>query len=111
MLMANYVLMILANAAPGRDDDLNRWLDTQHIREVIESGGFAKCRRFEVAPEEADNPMATKRYMHFYEIETNDLAGVKARMRAGGVTPPPEGVVDPDGAFVVFYKQRENGEF
>jgi hypothetical protein len=103
--MAKYVHLIMVNAVEGRDDEFNAWLEGHHIPEVVEHGGFVKCHRFELAPEEAGNPKATKRYMHMYELETDDLAATKARIDSKRhLRTPLTPALDASDMFAVYYK-------
>jgi len=105
--MAKYMQLVMVNARDGRDDEFNDWLDNHHIPEIVEAGGFVKCHRYELAPEEAANPRAPKRYMHLYELETDDLAATRAKIDAkrSGMTPLPD-ALDTSDMFAVYYRQR-----
>ncbi len=105
--MARYVQLVMVNAREGQDDDLNRWLDEDHIPELVEMAGYVTCHRFELAPEEAGNPMSPRRYMHLYEFETDDLVATKARIDAQRhrLTPLPD-ALDQRDMFYAYYKAR-----
>ena len=105
--MAKYLFLIMVNAVSGQDDALNAWLDDHHVDEVLAIPGFVRAERYELAPENKDNPAQPHRYMHFYEIETNDLAGVQAALAAGGATRTPlTAALDLDTVFTAYYKLR-----
>lgn len=104
--MTRYVYLITANAVEGQDDELNRWLDEHHIPEVLRTEGFVSARRFVVAPEDAANPKAL-RYMHMYEIETDDLQKTQELLAAGRATRTPmTPAMDLTSVSAVFYKAR-----
>lgn len=105
--MATYVHLVMVNALEGQDDEFNKWLDGHHIPEVVKSGDMVKCHRFEVAAEEADNPKATKRYMHIYEVETDDLTATIAKLEAFRPQRTPlSPALDTSNIFNVWYKAR-----
>ncbi len=81
--MAKYLFLIKVDPKEGEDAALNAWLNDHHIPEVLETQGFKRCSRFQHAAEDAANPKKPPRYMHFYEIETDDLAAVQAALGAG----------------------------
>ena len=105
--MAKYYQLVMVNAHPGGDESFNNWLDNHHIPEVCEAGGMTACHRFELPPEEAGNPKATKKYMHLYELETDDLNATKEKINAKRHlrTPYPAGL-DTSDMFAVWYKAR-----
>ena len=105
--MAKYLYLITVNAVEGQDAALNAWLDEHHLPEVLQTEGFLSARRFELPPEEAANPKATHRYMHMYEIETDDLAKTRDALRAGGATRTPlSPAVSTADMSAVFYRMR-----
>ena len=105
--MAKYVFLVLVDAVDGRDDELNDFLDNVHIPEFIRDSGATRCTRYQVAPEEANNPKATRRYMHMYEVETDDLAKVKEMAAAAKhLRTPLSPAMDGAGSIPVWYKAR-----
>jgi len=104
--MARYVYLITVNAIEGQEEEFNRWLDECHIPEVLRTEGFHSACRFELAPEESANPKAS-RYMHMYEIETDDLETTKAALAAGRSSrTPTTTAMDLSSLSAVFYKSR-----
>lgn len=104
--MTRYVYLITVNAVEGQDAELNRWLDEYHIPEVLRTEGFLSARRFMVSPEDAGNPKAL-RYMHMYEIETDDLQKTKDLLAAGrDARTPLTPAMDMASLSAVFYKAR-----
>jgi hypothetical protein len=104
--MAKYVFLIMVNPVEGQDATLNAWLDDHHIPEVLETQGFKRCTRYQLAPEGA-NPKAT-RYMHQYEIETDDLAAVQAALGAGNDKRTPlTPAVDLSTMFTAWYRLKD----
>ena len=71
--MADYKLVVLSNAAEGRDDDYNEWYSKQHLNDVLNVPGFYRAQRMTVVNPLSDEPPAHK-YMAIYEFESDDLA-------------------------------------
>jgi hypothetical protein len=74
--------------------EYNKWYDTQHIYDLLHIEGFVAAQRFELTdvqltPKDTvltPAQFAAKhpdRYLILWEIETDDLAGVFARVRKG----------------------------
>ena len=80
--MAKYVFVVMTNAAEGQEAEFNRWYDEEHLGDVLKLPGMVSAQRFQVAPEEADNPRATLKFLTLYEIETDDLARTQAALAA-----------------------------
>jgi hypothetical protein len=105
--MAKYAFLIMVNPVRGQDEALNAWLDGTHIPEVLKTPGFNSCQRYELAPEESANPKAKHRYMHIYDVESDDLGKTKEAMKAAAASHSPRSpALDPDSVFAVFYKTR-----
>lgn len=76
-----YYALVFTNPAPGREDDFNRWYDTQHAPDVVSIPGFVSAQRYvrndrQMRPDAPDGP----RYLVVYEIVTRDLTGVYAEV-------------------------------
>jgi hypothetical protein len=83
--MAKYVLVVLTNAVEGREQAFNEWYDGQHVSDVLNVPGIVSAQRFMVSEmQRSPNP---HRYMAFYEIETDDLAGVLETVKRRSGTP------------------------
>jgi len=106
--VARYLFLVMVNPQEGQDDALNAWLDQHHIREVLQTKGFVRAHRFEHAPEDAANPRKPARYMHYYEIETDDLSAVQSALAAGNATRTPlPPALDTSSMFTAYYKLRD----
>jgi hypothetical protein len=89
-----YDFVVLSNPVPGHEAEYNQWYDTQHIYDLLHIEGFVAAQRFilsdaQLAPKDTVlTPEQFKakhpdRYMIIWEIETDDLPGVFARIRKG----------------------------
>lgn len=106
--MAKYLFLIMVNPLEGQDEALNAWLDQHHIPEVLQTQGVKRATRYEHAAEDAANPKKPNRYMHFYEIETDDLAAVQSALAAGNASRTPlSPALDLSSMFTAFYKLRD----
>jgi hypothetical protein len=101
--MQKYIFAIMVDANPGQDDALNKWLDDIHIPEVLQTKEFVGATRFERVDEAPDK----QRYLHFYEIETDDIDAVKAALAEGNASRSPlSPALNRSNMFTAFYKQR-----
>lgn len=77
--MARYIFMVQSNPVAGQEEAYNDWYENVHVDEVIAVPGFAGAQRFKlVSAVKGDAPSLT--YNCLYEIETDDLDGVLAKM-------------------------------
>lgn len=89
-----YDFVVLSNPVKGMEAEYNKWYNTQHIFDLLHIEGFVAAQRFELSDAQLA-PRNTKlteaqflqkhpdRYMIIWEIETDDLPGVFARIRKG----------------------------
>ena len=82
-----YVIAVMTNPMPGREDEFNAWYDTQHIPDVLTIPGVVAAQRFQLAPAQRMEPPYPYAYFAFYEVETDDLPAVVEDMRQRGGTP------------------------
>jgi hypothetical protein len=77
--MARYQLVVLTNAAKGKDAEFNAWYDNTHVKDVLEIPGFLAAQRYKLAPGSGQTNWS---YLALYEIETDDPAKTMADMQA-----------------------------
>lgn len=80
--MARYLLVVLTNAAEGRDDEFNAWYSGQHLRDVVAIPGIVSATRYRLAPLQRAQAQSPYGYFALYEIETDDLSEVIAELNA-----------------------------
>jgi hypothetical protein len=120
-----HVLLLLANPAPGREDEFNAWYDDQHLPGTIEAiDGRVAGQRYQLAAGQrldqwlaavpgrapGDNERRPEqwlpwRYLALYELEGDDVAALHeadARARAAGTLAPSGGALDPTFAAWLF---------
>ena len=66
------VLLVLSDAADGRDDEFNDWYDRVHLPDVLAVSGFVAARRY-VAEPSVHGELPVQRYAAIYEMEGDDL--------------------------------------
>jgi hypothetical protein len=80
--MPDHIMVVLANAAPGRDDEYNSWYNESHIPEVLAVPGFVAARRYRLSDAQGVGmPEPTHRYLVVFEIE-GDAASAMERLQA-----------------------------
>ena len=77
--MAHYQLVVLTNAAAGRDEEFNAWYDGQHLPDVLSVPGFVSAQRFRLAPASGHTAWS---YLAIYDVETDDPAKAMAELEA-----------------------------
>ena len=79
-----HYFMVLANAAPGKEQEFNVWYDRIHAPIVIEKGDFVWAQRFELSPDQfagkGTPELQTRRFLVIFAIETNDIKGSLAEV-------------------------------
>lgn len=104
--MTRYVYLVTVNAMPGQEVELDRWLEEVHVPEVLRTEGFLSARRFELPPEEGGNAKGC-RFMHYYEIETDDLERTKTALADGRADRSPiPPAMDLASVSAVYYRAR-----
>jgi hypothetical protein len=101
--MANKQLMIvLSNAAEGRDKEYNDWYTNVHLRDVLKVPGMVAAQRYKLGSSQlASAAKAQWQYLAVYEMETDDPAATMAEIGKRARTPamPVPDVVKDNFAF------------
>jgi hypothetical protein len=79
--MAKFTFVVLTNPTPGKEAEYNEWYNRQHIPDVLNVPGFVRAQRFKLADAQMGKSNPYK-YLALYEIETDDLAGALAELKA-----------------------------
>jgi hypothetical protein len=77
--MARHQLVVLTNAAPGRDAEFNEWYDQRHLQDVLAVPGMVSAQRFHLKPGMGHTAWS---YLAIYDVETDDPAKVLAELQA-----------------------------
>jgi hypothetical protein len=69
--MERWLLTVESNCCdPSREKEFNKWYDTVHLPDILETPGFVRAVRYEnTSPAEGQG-----KFLAMYEIETDDLA-------------------------------------
>lgn len=78
---AIYIAMVNCTD-PAREDEFNDWASGTHIGEVLERPHFLRAGRYRMLGEPKEGQA---RYLHLYELDTDDLDRVHADVVAAGL--------------------------
>ncbi len=82
--MAKHILLVLSNAADGRDEEFNDWYTNVHLTDVLKVEGFVAAQRFRFADAQLRSDQAAPhRYLAVYEIEAEDVRRPLAALTSG----------------------------
>jgi hypothetical protein len=71
-----YDYLVFSNAVAGKEDEYNRWYDTQHAPDVVAVPGFVTAQRMVASDVQLRKTTPPTKYLVVYQIVTNDLAAV-----------------------------------
>lgn len=76
--MARAFYVVVTTPTAGQDEEFNRWYDDEHLDDVLKVPGFVAAQRFRLV---GDNQLPGP-YLALYEVETDDPAGITAKLQA-----------------------------
>jgi hypothetical protein len=95
-----YYYFVFTNAAPGAEDEYNKYYDRQHAPDVVSIPGFVTAQRFVAAEPPLRNSPVPSKYLIVYKVVTNDLPAVQVevtrRIKSGETIISPVMVSPPD---------------
>jgi hypothetical protein len=65
---------------PGREAELERWYDEQHIPDCLKLDGFVAAQRFRLDDPVGSPSVPTWKIMVIYDIESDDIAATMAQI-------------------------------
>jgi hypothetical protein len=88
------VLVVLANAMPGTDDDFSRWYEEVHIPDLLLVPGVVSAKRFRLTENQMRGVKTRPyEYMVIYQLESGDPKAVVdeivSRLRGGQIAVSP----------------------
>jgi hypothetical protein len=104
-LMPKAVLLSFTGVGdPARKAEFDEWYDNVHLTEVCGTPGIISARRFRASPVQRPGLVGElPKYLTMYEFDTDDVQAtmdaLEARVKAGQVTPPPEGLLQPNTGY------------
>ena len=74
--MERWLLTVESNCAdPSKEKEFNKWYDTVHLPDILETPGIVRAARYE----NTSPPEGQGKFMAMYEIETDDLGKTLAK--------------------------------
>jgi hypothetical protein len=104
-LMSRAVLLSFTGVRdPAREAEFDEWYDTVHLAEVCGTPGIVSARRFRASSVQRPGLVGQlPKYLAMYEFDTDDVQAtmdaLAERVKAGDVTAPPEGLLEPNMAY------------
>lgn len=78
--MASYKWIALSSPLPGREEELERWYDEQHIPDCLKLDGFVGAQRFRVEQPPMGVAAPAWQVMVIYDIESDDIDATLAQI-------------------------------
>lgn len=82
--MTKFTYLVLTNAAPGREDEFDRWYSEQHVPDVLRVPGVVSAQRFRRVPKQSATGQQLWQYMALYECDASEpdvvTDGIRARI-------------------------------
>jgi hypothetical protein len=78
--MATYTYVAFSTPVAGRELELERWYDLQHIPDCLELEGFIAAQRFRIVADPVGANVPKWRVMVVYEIESDDVEATIAQI-------------------------------
>jgi hypothetical protein len=82
MSARKHVMVVLSNAAPGRENEYNEWYTNVHLPEVLQVRGLVAAQRFKLGKVQREGaPPSQWQYAAIYEMETDDPGASMAEIK------------------------------
>jgi hypothetical protein len=79
--MARHVIVVMTNVWKDRHDEYNEWYDSVHVPDLLRIPGVIAAQRFRAGPPLLSTVEGSPYgYLSLYELETDDLPGVLAKL-------------------------------
>jgi hypothetical protein len=105
--VSRYLMMVMTDPKPGRDDEYNHWYDEQHLDDLCAINGILSAVRYEIA-NTSEPQYPTHRWLALYEVETDDIdklrENIHAKAESGAIFV--SDAVDRDRVSVLMWKQH-----
>lgn len=101
--MKKYTVLVMANAKPGRNQELVDWYTSRHLSDVLNAPGFTSAQLLRVQSG-SNVPAPTYEYAATFDIETEDLGADVAELFRRHNTPalPACDAMEDDTFFAAF---------
>lgn len=87
MMSEKVIMMALMNAAPGQDEEFNRWYEERHLGDVLSIEGMVRATRYRIAGAVHADGAAPWSYLTLYEVEAAAAASVAQELGRRRGTP------------------------
>jgi hypothetical protein len=75
--LSRHLLVVLANATEGSDEEFNRWYDGVHLPQLLAIPGLVSARRYRLDQRQMRGTRSRPfEYLTLYEIESDDPKSV-----------------------------------
>ena len=71
--MAKYIMFVMTNCEPGKDEEFNEWYDKIHLPDVLKVPGVVAAQRYKLTDEQRRETRPDFGYLAAYEVESNNL--------------------------------------
>ena len=71
-----YYYLVFSNPVAGKEDEYNKWYDTQHAQDVVAVPGFVTAQRFVASETPLRTTTPPAKYLVIYKIVTDNLPSV-----------------------------------
>lgn len=75
--MANRLLLIMTNAAEGKEEALAEWYRGTHLADMVALPGVETAQLYELDPHPAEPPLSPFRFLAVYEIPEEHVQAAK----------------------------------
>jgi hypothetical protein len=80
--MTRYLLFAFSDCVdPSRENEFNRWYDTMHVPDMLETPGMIRATRWVNANPEAGQ---RRKYLALYELETDNVGEFDRKVQETG---------------------------
>jgi hypothetical protein len=104
--MADYKLIMLSNAKPGRDEEFKKWYEG-HLDDMLRIPGVTSAQCYDYDMELSEKPESKFKYMAIYDLATNDLPqSLLALQKAAGTDAMPMSDAMDSKTSAIIYRAR-----
>jgi hypothetical protein len=108
--MPKAIMLVWSNPSePSREDEYNKWYDSEHIPDVLKIPAFTGATRYKVSEAQFGPVNTPAQYIAIYEVDTDDLTAIPQIMAdafASGELPVSDVLVPSD--LLIFEQASEH---
>lgn len=80
--MSDYLVLSITRAAQGRQEEMLRWYDGQHVPDLLAVEGFSNPRRFRMADTQLMPGEPQDQFITLFDLASDDVAQVGAAIQS-----------------------------